>query len=359
MALFSRPSNEDSRAVDLFLYGAIPDLDWNTFEEINTDREFVDIFKEAENNYERINIHINSPGGFIDEGLVMFNTIRASKKDVHTYNDGLAASMGSVVLLAGKTVHAPATSIVMIHSAWGGVMGNKDDIRSYADGLEVYENAIITAVAAKTGGTEEDIRAKYFDGKDHFLTGKQAKEAGLIDVLEDYEADVPSNVQNMSYDQIVNHYSNYKTDQVMNLIDFFSGKAKAEKNTVEVSTEELENLRTASEEAVNKIEKLEGAKAESEKKIASLEKEKSTAETAKAEAEEKLAAEQEAHKATTDAFNAFKEEAGDTHTIVDKSADDYQAGGEAKKYSFEEAEEQVQAKAEEADEKMYKTEKSK
>lgn len=327
-AVFTKPSASDPKTAELYIYGAIPSLDWNTYELINTDREFLDQFKALEKDYDRINIHINSPGGVITDGLVMFNTIKSSKKEIHTYNDGLAASMASVLLLAGDVVHAPASSIIMIHSALGGVIGNKNEIRDYADMLEVYEEAIINAMSAKAGKKAEDIRTQYFDGKDHFMTGEQAAKAGLIDVLEDYSADLPEGVSNMTYDQIVNHYSQHKSDKIMNLIDFFSGKAKAEKNTVEVEAAQLEQLRTASEEAVNKIAGLESEKAALNTQLESLKAEKSTAEASLKTVQDALAAEQAAHKVTSDAFEAFKKEPGATHTSIPKEGDAFQGSGE-------------------------------
>lgn len=320
--IFSKPSNEDPKAVDIYLYGAIPDIDWDTWNLINTDKEFVDQFREAEKNYDVINIHINSPGGVITEGLVMFNTIRSSKKEVHTWNDGMAASMGAIVLAAGHTVHAPETSIIMLHNALGGVIGNKDEIRDYADSLEVFENTIISALAKKIGTSEEDVKAKYFDGKDHFMTGKGGHEIGLVDQLEDYEAEgLPDGIENMTYDQIVNHFSNNNPNQVMNLKDFFSGKAKAENKTVEVKAEELNQLRTASEEAVAKIEELETSNNTLTEKLNTANSAKETAETA-------LKAEQEAHATTTQSFKDYKAGTDETHSFVPKDADDLNPGSE-------------------------------
>jgi len=333
-AVFSRASTENPKEADLYVLGAIPDLDWNTYDLINTDDEFINAFKELEREYDRINIKINSPGGVITDGLAMYNTIKASKKDIHTYNLGLAASMGSVLLLAGKTIHAPASSITMIHSAMGGVVGNKDEIRDYADMLEVYESAIIKTISSRLKKSDDEVRNQFFDGKDHFMTGDKAHSLGLVDVLEDFDADVPDGVSNMTYDQIVNHYSKSNKSQKMDLKAFFSGTAKAEKNTVEVEAKELEQLRTASEEAVNKIDALEAetatltAEIDSLKATAKTSQEKQVAaENALKASQETLATEQAAHKATTESFEAFKGEAGATHTSVEKDADDYNGGG--------------------------------
>lgn len=326
-AVFSRQNAENSKAADLYILGSLPDIDWDTWSLINTDQEFIQEFKALESDYDRINILINSPGGIITDGLAMYNTIKSSKKDIHTYNLGLAASMGSVLLLAGKTVHAPASSITMIHSAWGGVYGNKNDIRDYADMLEVYESAIIKTVAKKLGKSEEDVTAQYFDGKDHFMTGDDAHKIGLVDVLEEYEADVPDNITNMTYEEIVNHYSNNHNSESMAILNPFASRKEGDE-TIKVKASELKQLEEDAKAAVTQIDTLEKGKNELDTQVKNLQAEKKAAEDAKAKAEKELAdekaalaAEQKAHQATKAAFEAFKKEPGAEHTTADHRED--------------------------------------
>lgn len=330
-AIFTRPNSEDESAVDLYLYGSIPDVDWDTWSWINTDQEFIDKFREAESAYDRINIHINSPGGVISEGLVMFNTIRSSKKEVHTYNDGLAASMGAMILMAGHTVHAPSSSIIMLHSAIGGVYGNKDEIMEYVNILGTYENSLIEALAGKWNKPADEIRAEYFDGKDHFMTGTEAAEAGLIDVLETYEPiDLPDNVTNMSAKDVQAYYTEkYSKNQkpqsksksiIMNLKDFFSGKAKPEGNTATVDSAELEQLRESAQTALNDLElrteelnQMTSERDTLQEQVNTLTAERDTA--------------IEERDSISEEFQTFKNEAGDTHSTSGKEGDDYNPGG--------------------------------
>ncbi len=146
---FHEQNPDMETAVDLYIYGAIPDVDWNTWEEVNTDRDFVKEFKSLEQQYSRINIHINSPGGYIDQGLAIFNTIRNSKRETHTYNDGFCASMGAEILLAGDKVHVAKSSMTMLHSGWGIAMGNAADLREIADELEKWDKVLAEVVASK------------------------------------------------------------------------------------------------------------------------------------------------------------------------------------------------------------------
>jgi len=344
----------------MYVLGALPDIDTDTWSLINTDVEFIQEFKSLEREYDRINIWINSPGGRITDGMAMINTIRNSKKDVHTYNLGLAASMGAVLLISGKTVHAPADSIVMIHNALGGVIGNKQEIRDYADMLEVYELAIVKMIAGKTGQSEGDIISKYFDGKDHFMLGEDAYNDGLIDKLETYDTELPDGAQNMSYDQIINLFSNHKSEQTMSLKDWFGTPTSSdEKQIVKIPASELNQLRSDAEEAVQQISSLteenENLRGQmntlSQEKDAAVENlQKSTENHAAA-----LKAEQDAHAATQKAFDDFKAGSADTHTEVNHAEDTVNGGKQEPTSQIRKDEEKAKAQGKKIHESKSKT----
>ncbi|PRY90591.1 head maturation protease, ClpP-related [Mongoliibacter ruber] len=199
---------EDKSSVDIMLYGAIPDFDLDTYKMKNQADKFVSEFKKLEKDFDRINIYINSPGGYLYHAFPIFNVIANSKKDVHTYNDGLAASAGGYILLAGKTIHTAKNAFLMIHRASGIAFGNADKMRDTADMMEKYEGVIIDRLASISGQSKEDIQDKYFDGKDHFLTAEEAKEAGFVNEIEDYESEdaPPSNITNMAFGEVMNLY---------------------------------------------------------------------------------------------------------------------------------------------------------
>jgi ATP-dependent Clp protease, protease subunit len=198
----------EAGSVDILIYGAIPEMDWDTYTMKNTAEKFVKDFKALEKEYDRINIHINSPGGSLYHAFPIYNAIASSSKEIHTYNDGLAASAGGVLLIAGKTIHTAKNSFLMIHRAAGALMGNAEQLRDYADILEKYEKLIAGRFADKSGMTEEAFTSKFFNGKDHFLTADEAKEYGFVDIIEDYESEnaPPSNITNMAFGEVLNLY---------------------------------------------------------------------------------------------------------------------------------------------------------
>ncbi|MFN3802176.1 head maturation protease, ClpP-related [Belliella pelovolcani] len=200
--------SDDDSSVDIFIYGVIPHLDWDTYELKNDAEKFVKDFKKLEKDYDRINIHINSPGGSLYHAFPIFNVIANSKKEIHTYNDGLSASAGGVLLLAGKKIHSAKNAFLMIHRASGAAWGDAGHLRQYAETLEKYEGVVADHFAKVTGKTKEYILENYFNGKDYFLTADEALEEGFIHVIEDYESEdaPPSDIKNMAFSEVMNLY---------------------------------------------------------------------------------------------------------------------------------------------------------
>jgi len=217
---FSNVSN-DGKSADIYIYGPIG-FSWYD-ENSWTASSFVKEFNVLAERCDRVNIHINSPGGIIDEGLPIFNAIQSCSKETHTYIDGIAFSMGAIIALAGKTVHAAKNSLILFHNASGWASGNAQDMRETADMLDTYDTSLITSLSSKTGQTEEQIREKYFDFKDHLMNASDAKEAGFIDVTEDFTAKIPKNVSDLSGDQLYGFFQNQDKNNPVakKLFDFF------------------------------------------------------------------------------------------------------------------------------------------
>lgn len=98
-------------------------------------------------------IHINSEGGDVIEGWAIYDEIRAIAKSrkVTTINDGMCASMGSVLLMAGDEVLVRPNSKVMIHNPWGGTMGDAKEIKRYASFIQEEEERLARFYSKKTG----------------------------------------------------------------------------------------------------------------------------------------------------------------------------------------------------------------
>lgn len=190
----------------IFLYGDI-----GSFGDELKAGDVVRELKEAETLYRNIDIRINCNGGDVDSGIAIFNAIRNSQANIRMFVDGVAASMGSVIALCGKPIEMSKYARLMLHSIDGGCYGNKEVLANTIKEIEALENVLATIYSEKTGLSVEDIKATYFDGKDHWLTAEEALSLKLIDGI--YDAD-PIAEPNPTPDQIYKIFNNrLKTPQ--------------------------------------------------------------------------------------------------------------------------------------------------
>lgn len=139
------------------------------------------LFLEAEDPDRDIYVYINSPGGMVTSGLAIYDTIQYIKPDVQTICVGQAASMGALLLTAGtkgKRFSLPHARI-LIHQPLGGVQGQATDIDIQAKEILRMREALENIMAKHTGQPLERIKAD--TDRDHFMSGLQAKEYGIVD----------------------------------------------------------------------------------------------------------------------------------------------------------------------------------
>jgi ATP-dependent protease ClpP protease subunit len=130
-----------------------------------------------------VDLHINSGGGSIFEGVAIYNQLVAydrAKGAVTTYIDSLAASAASFIALAGREVVCEATATLMTHDGQGGAIGTADMLREVADLLDMLSNTIAGIYAKKTGTSAAEWRETMRDG-DTWYTAAAALAAGLVD----------------------------------------------------------------------------------------------------------------------------------------------------------------------------------
>jgi ATP-dependent Clp protease, protease subunit len=139
------------------------------------------LFLESENPDKDISLYINSPGGSVSAGLSIFDTMQFIKPDVSTLCMGMAASMGSFLLMAGakgKRFALP-NARVMIHQPSGGAQGQATDIEIHAREILKVREQLNQIYAERTGQSIEKIRADM--ERDFFLDPEESKAYGLID----------------------------------------------------------------------------------------------------------------------------------------------------------------------------------
>lgn len=139
------------------------------------------LFLAAEDSEKDIYLYINSPGGSITAGMAIYDTMNFIKPDVSTICTGMAASMGSFLLMAGakgKRFALP-NSEIMIHQPLGGVRGQASDIQIHAQWILKTKEKINRIYAERTGQPLERIEQD--TDRDNFMNAEEAKEYGLID----------------------------------------------------------------------------------------------------------------------------------------------------------------------------------
>ena len=127
----------------------------------------------------QIDLHINSPGGEVFDGIAIYNLIRQHPAKVTTYIDGLAASIASVIALAGDTIYMAENALMMIHNPYGLVMGMAEDMRKMADRLDIVRDSISKAYISKTDRPEDEINALM--DAETWMSADDAMEFGFID----------------------------------------------------------------------------------------------------------------------------------------------------------------------------------
>ena len=141
------------------------------------------LFLEAEDSEKDIHLYINSPGGIITSGMGIYDTMQYIKPDVATICLGQAASMGAFLLAGGTKGKRSAlpNSRIMIHQPMGGAQGQATDIQIQADEVLRVKKMMNTILASNTGQSIKKIEAD--TDRDNFLTSKEAKKYGLIDII--------------------------------------------------------------------------------------------------------------------------------------------------------------------------------
>ena len=130
-----------------------------------------------------IKLYVHSPGGDVFDGLAIYNILKHHPARVEGAVGSLAASMGSVILMACDVISIPENAAIMVHKPWGIQGGDADDMRKYADLLDQVEGSLVQAYMTKTGTTAEDIHALL--NAETWRFGSEAVAAGFADKVLD------------------------------------------------------------------------------------------------------------------------------------------------------------------------------
>ncbi|MFI1728189.1 head maturation protease, ClpP-related [Streptomyces acidicola] len=168
-----------------------------------------------------LRVRINSPGGSVFEGIAIANALRSHPANVTVQVDGIAASIASVIAMAGDRIEMAPNTMLMIHDASGVCLGNASDMEEMAELLDLISDNIADAYAARAGGTREQWRARM--RAETWYLPEDAVEAGLADEAtkapktatpaEEPDEDEPEPVMHRSFDLTAYGYTGPKHDE--------------------------------------------------------------------------------------------------------------------------------------------------
>lgn len=141
-------------------------------------REFVETVQGID---EPFMVRLNSPGGIVSEGWAIYNAIKRHPHQVTVSVDAEAASIASIIALAGDRIEMAEHALLMIHHPWTFAMGNAAELRRMADILDTHGERSIAAYMGRTGATQEQV-VEWMDNETWF-SANEAVESGFADEM--------------------------------------------------------------------------------------------------------------------------------------------------------------------------------
>lgn len=190
---------KNGNAADINIFGDITSWDWS-----DRDVSSYKLSKQLEElqDVDEINVHINSYGGEVAEGLAIYNSLRKHKAKVRTYCDGFACSIASVIFMAGDERVMSKASLLMIHNAWTYAQGNSEELRKQADDLDKITSASVNAYMSHVNITEKKLK-KLMDNET-WLTYQEAIEMGFATSIdEEAEEGINQSVKSKLIDMVL------------------------------------------------------------------------------------------------------------------------------------------------------------
>lgn len=164
---------------ELQLYGDISSQSW--YGDELTPKQFkADL--DALGDVTNLNIYINSGGGDVFAGQAIHSMLKRHKATKTVYIDGLAASIASVIAMAGDKIIMPKNAMMMIHRAWSFAIGNAGDMRKMADDMDKIDESIEATYETKTGKSKKKI--KEMMEAETWMTAEDALKDGFADEIE-------------------------------------------------------------------------------------------------------------------------------------------------------------------------------
>lgn len=177
---FNKDAKKPKKA-DVYIYDIIGDT-WDG----TTARQFAKDLAEL-GALDELNIFINSPGGVVNDGIAIYNTLVRHKAQKTAYVDGAAASIASIIPLAADKIITMKNASWMIHNPYAWAMGGADEFRRAADRLDMIRSTILAAYVERSAGKATEKQFSSWMDEEKWFTADEALAAGLTDEISDKE----------------------------------------------------------------------------------------------------------------------------------------------------------------------------
>ncbi len=179
---------ENQNVLQIYLYGEIEPSYLNILGDLIESKTSAEYIRKAIEKAETINgieVYINSIGGYVDEGVSIYNLLKRQSVPVTAYIDGMACSIASVVAMAADKIVMPSNTTMMIHHAIGGCYGNAKEHREFATQLDKISEASTNSYLVHAGDKLTRETLEPLLNAETFLTAQEAFDIGLCDEILD------------------------------------------------------------------------------------------------------------------------------------------------------------------------------
>ena len=201
----------NGQTADIYIFGDITSWDW-----FESDVSSYTLSKELQGlDVDTINVHINSYGGEVAEGLAIYNMLKNHKAKVNTICDGFACSIAAVIFMAGDERIMNNASLLMVHNAWTHTAGNANELRKQADDLDIISQASMEAFKAHVNISDDELKALL--DAESWLSPQEALEKGFatsIKAVENIESPSQS-VRNKVIEMLIKPSNSVSLDDVI------------------------------------------------------------------------------------------------------------------------------------------------
>ncbi|GEN71584.1 head maturation protease, ClpP-related [Chryseobacterium lathyri] len=210
--------NQVSGGSEIRMYGYIGKYDEFDY------KRFQQVFRDALTAHNDLTIRMHCGGGSVYEGLAIYDLILNSEGHTKVIVEGMAASMGGVIALAGDEIEMNENAFFMMHAVTSGCFGNKNDFKNGIQQIENCEDRLGKIFGERTKADEETIKNWFDSGQDHWLSSDKCLELGICDKVikstkkrknqEDAE-----NIQNKTPEEVFDYFNLYPDPAFNNTIN--------------------------------------------------------------------------------------------------------------------------------------------